>query len=586
MSSPAIPGRSAPATSSQPSGAAVEERRLRARRRAEIRFRLMGVAAVCAAGLALATLVGSLLVQGVSALSAYQITLDVEIPESVDPEGTGDPTVIRRANFNGLLQTALRTEFPQVTARGDLRDLFGLVSSINAGALLDRVIDDPSLVGETVTVEMPISDDADLYFKGRATPRRRITGPAPVDVSIDDAGVVTLTARQDDAFGFLLDDLKREVLAAADAASAEAARREAVVEEDENRARARAAQVETGRARAAELRARALDPTAPEPLGATTPSLLIYIDGGVVKVEEATPDRVTGQALVPLETDAAAPAGDWRMLYLATPEASRRISDSQIVWAEALRDQGRVERVFNGWLFTRSDSREPELAGMKGALIGSVLTMFVTMLMAAPIGVATALYLEEFAPKNRWTTVIEVNINNLAAVPSIVFGLLGLAVFINFFALPRSAPLVGGMVLALMTLPTIIISTRASLKAVPPSIRAGALAVGASPVQTVFHHVLPLAAPGILTGSIIGLAQALGETAPLLMIGMVAFVADPPTGLTSPSTVLPVQIFLWSDSAERSFESRTAALILSLLALMVVLNIVAVVLRRRFERRW
>ncbi len=219
-------------------------------------------------------------------------------------------------------------------------------------------------------------------------------------------------------------------------------------------------------------------------------------------------------------------------------------------------------------------------------MVGSALTLLVTLLLCFPIGVAAAVYLEEFAPKNRWTDLIEVNINNLAAVPSIVFGLLGLAVFLNFFGLPRSAPLVGGMVLALMTLPTIIIASRAALKAVPPSIREAALGVGASPMQVVFGHVLPLALPGILTGTIIGMAQALGETAPLLMIGMVAFIVDVPGGMTSPATVLPVQIFLWADSPERAFVEKTSAAIMVLLAFLVSMNLLAVMLRRRFERRW
>lgn len=234
--------------------------------------------------------------------------------------------------------------------------------------------------------------------------------------------------------------------------------------------------------------------------------------------------------------------------------------------------------------------REPDVAGVKGALYGSILTILVTMLLSVPVGVFAAIYLEEFAPKNRFTDLIEVNINNLAAVPSIVFGLLGLSVFINLFGLPRSAPVLGGLVLSLMTLPTMIIATRAALKAVPPSIREAALGVGASQTQSVFHHVLPLAAPGILTGSIIGLARALGETAPLLMIGMVAFIADPPSlspeGLMEPATVMPVQIFLWYDGAERAFEARTAAAILVLLTLMIGLNALAIYLRRRFERRW
>ena len=268
------------------------------------------------------------------------------------------------------------------------------------------------------------------------------------------------------------------------------------------------------------------------------------------------------------------------------PEDDRRVKDKEIVWIDALDEQGRVETRFNVTFFTSGDSREPELAGIWGAVVGSFLTLVVTLMLSFPIGVLAAAYLEEFAPKNRWTDLIEVNINNLAAVPSIVFGLLGLAVFLNFFGLPRSAPLVGGMVLALMTLPTIIIAARAALKAVPPSVREAALGVGASPLQVLTHHVLPLAMPGILTGTIIGMAQALGETAPLLMIGMVAFIVDIPGGLTDPSTVLPVQIYLWADSPERAFVAKTSAAIMVLLTFLIFMNALAVVLRKRFERRW
>lgn len=253
---------------------------------------------------------------------------------------------------------------------------------------------------------------------------------------------------------------------------------------------------------------------------------------------------------------------------------------------ETLRTDGRLETRFNWLFFQRGDSREPEAAGIKGAIMGSLYTLFVTLALSFPIGVAAAVYLEEFAPKNRLTDIIEVNINNLAAVPSIVFGLLGVAVFINFFHLPRSAPLVGGIVLSLMTLPTIIIASRAALKSVPPSIADAALALGASKVQTITHHVLPLAMPGILTGTIIGMAQALGESAPLLMIGMVAFIVDVPAGVTDPATVLPVQVYLWSDSPERAFTERTSGAIMVLLVFLILMNALAVLLRKQFERRW
>lgn len=262
-----------------------------------------------------------------------------------------------------------------------------------------------------------------------------------------------------------------------------------------------------------------------------------------------------------------------------------RIDQQQAQWVKKLVDNKRVEKRFNFSFFTNGDSREPELAGVKGALTGTILTMLVTLAFSFPLGVAAALYLEEFAPRNRWTDIIEVNINNLAAVPSIIFGLLGLAVIINMFGLPRSAPLVGGIVLTLMTLPTIIIASRASIKAVPPSIREAAMGIGASKMQTTFSHVLPMAMPGIMTGTIIGLAQALGETAPLLMIGMVAFIVDVPTSITDASTVLPVQIFLWADSPERAFLAKTSAAILVLLSFLLVMNSIAALLRKKFENR-
>ena len=268
------------------------------------------------------------------------------------------------------------------------------------------------------------------------------------------------------------------------------------------------------------------------------------------------------------------------------PERERPIKDKQLAWFDSLVADGKVETRFNTRFFSSGASREPELAGIWGAIMGSFFTMMVTLLLSFPVGVGAAVYLEEFAPKNRWTDFIEVNINNLAAVPSIVFGLLGLAVILNFFAVPRSAPLAGGMVLALMTLPTIIIATRAALKAVPPSIREAALGIGASKLQVIGHHVLPLALPGILTGTIIGMAQALGETAPLLMIGMVAFIVDIPADPLSPATVLPVQIYLWSDMPERSFVEKTSAAIMVLLGFLVVMNAIAIYLRRKFERRW
>ncbi len=271
---------------------------------------------------------------------------------------------------------------------------------------------------------------------------------------------------------------------------------------------------------------------------------------------------------------------------LGVDESDRKISDRQVGWMNQLKADGTMHLAFNYGLFTSGASSRAEAAGVGAAAVGSLYMMLTVLALALPIGVAASIYLEEFAPKNRWTDLVEVNINNLAAVPSIVYGLLGLSIFINFMGLPRSASIVGGLVLALMTLPTIIIATRSALKAVPPSIRSAALGVGASKMQMVFHHVLPLAAPGILTGTIIGLANALGESAPLLLIGMVAFVVDVPSTPLDPATALPVQIYMWANEAERAFVERTSGAIIILLVFLVLMNSAAIVLRRRFERRW
>ena len=269
-----------------------------------------------------------------------------------------------------------------------------------------------------------------------------------------------------------------------------------------------------------------------------------------------------------------------------TPESERRISNKVIEYIDKLNEEGRISYEFSDYILAGSASGNPEMAGIKGAFIGSMLTLSVCLLIAFPLGVATAIYLEEIAKKNKITEFIEVNINNLAAVPSVVFGIMGLAIFISIFGMPRSIPLVGGMVLALMTLPTIIISSRAAIRAVPPSVRDAAYGIGASKLQVIFHHVIPLAMPGMLTGTIIGMAQALGETAPLLMIGMVAFIVDVPNSVVDPGTVLPVQIFMWADFAERMFIQKTSAAIIVLLGFLISMNALAVYFRKKLERRW
>lgn len=304
-------------------------------------------------------------------------------------------------------------------------------------------------------------------------------------------------------------------------------------------------------------------------------------------------ERIAGNpGLIGQTVPIAAPVSDDSDLYLKgdmsrdTPADQRRLSDVQIDWLDRMKESGQVTAHFNSALFANGDSTEPELAGVLGAVVGSALMLMVTAFIAIPLGVGAAVYLEEFAPRGRITNLIEVNINNLAAVPSIIYGLLGLALFINWMHLPRASPLVGGLVLALMALPTIIIATRSSLKAVPPSIREAALAMGASRTQTVFQHTLPLAMPGVMTGAIISMAHALGETAPLLLIGMVSFIPGIPGALTEPTGALPSLIYIWENASERAFHERTAAAILVLLAFMIVMNAAAILLRRHFERRW
>jgi phosphate transport system permease protein len=418
--------------------------RLRRRRAAERRLGRLGAAAIGVAGLSLGLLLASIGWSGRTAFLQTQIRLDLSFdPEVLGISATDGPHFhesVAGADTQALVREALRALFPEVQGRSELRSLLSLVSGGARGALRERLLADPSLLGRSVPVWLPADDEVDMLAKGN------------VDADL--------------------------------------------------------------------------------------------------------------------------------------PESDRRLSDAQLAWIRALEAQGRLRTVWSAAFLTNGDSREPEQAGVLGAVVGSLLTLAATLLLAFPLGVSAAVYLEEFAPRNRWTDLIEVNINNLAAVPSIVFGLLGLAVFLNALHLPRSAPLVGGMTLALMTLPTIIIAGRAAIQAVPPSIREAARGIGASPLQVVAHHVLPLALPGILTGTIIGMARALGETAPLLMVGMVAFIVDIPRSLTDAATVLPVQVFLWADSPERAFLEKTSAATLVLLTFLIGMNGAAIWLRQRTERRW
>lgn len=414
---------------------------LKGRYRAEKRFRVYGVLAIVIALGMLVTLFTSIIGKGYTAFMQTELELTVAVSgEALGIGNDRDMAALNRADYQGQIKTALRDMFPEVTDRKQRRELYSMVSDGAAYKLRDMLAENPALIGQKVTMQVPVASDIDMLRKGQ-------------------------------------------------------------------------------------------------------------IDRNV-------------------------------------PETERRVSDFQVGIYDQLTAKGLVGLYFNTALFTQGDSRQPELAGIWGAAVGSFYTLIVTLALSFPIGVAAAVYLEEFAPKNKWTDLIEVNINNLAAVPSIVFGLLGLAVFLQVFGLPRSAPVAGGLVLTLMNLPIIIIASRAALKSVPPSIREAALGLGASKLQTITHHVLPLAMPGMLTGTIIGMAHALGETAPLLMIGMVAFVVDVPHTPMDSATVLPVQIYLWADSPERAFVERTSAAIIVLLGFLVTMNAAAVLLRKKFERRW
>jgi phosphate transport system permease protein len=408
--------------------------RVRARRRSELWLRGLGMGAISIALLMLVIMLTSILTSASGALRQTHVTIEVPIPaDAVDP---ADPF---SANWRSIMQDYIASVFPDAE-RAELRELGGILSNGAQFRVRDAVVADPSLIGQTLTITVPVSDPFDQLAKG-------------------------------------------------------------------------------------------------------------YMDRNA-------------------------------------PEEQRRLNDLQISAFDRFEQAGAISSPINTGLLTYGDSRFPELAGLRGAMIGTIYLLLTTFLIAFPVGIGAAIYLEEFAPKNRLSDFIEVNINNLAAVPSVVFGLLALAVFLNYFGLPRGAPFVGGLTLALMSLPTIIIATRAALKAVPPSIREAALGVGASKQQVVFQHVLPLAMPGIMTGTILAMAQAIGETAPLLLIGMNAFLTSVPTSPFESATTLPTQIFIWADSPERGFVARTSAGIVVLLVVLISMNAVAIYLRRKFERRW
>jgi phosphate transport system permease protein len=593
----------------------IVEASLKRRYAAERRFRLMGAAGVVLGLGFVLILFINIISNGYTAFLQTYVELPVVFDaEEIDPNGTlrdGEldeseiASQLRAVNFRNLTRDALRAEFPEVTGRTELRSLDALLSSGAPLQLRRMVTNDPAVIGTERPVRLLVDDDVDMFMKGRSTPIVRATGKgvATLEGDLNTLGEAVLVKVSDEGLLPLLEQARRRLINNADRLDRRQARlqtsRDAelaaldqgeLTTEEAGEAEREIARnerdIERLEARIQVLREEATGSDELLLSADDAPTFLLRINDGLIKLVALEADRARGEVLVPPTSAAPAEPGTWQTVELTTPADARRVSDQQIAWVLQLQHEGLISKRFNFPFFTGGTSREPELAGIGGAVMGSFYTLALTLLFSFPIAVGAALYLEEFAPKNRITDIIEVNINNLAAVPSIVFGLLGLAVFLNFFGLPRSTPLVAAMVLTLMTLPTIIIASRAALKSVPPSIREAALGVGASPLQARMHHVLPLALPGMMTGTIIGMAQALGETAPLLMIGMIAFIIDVPQGFTDAATVLPVQIFLWADSPERGFIERTSAAIMVLLAFLILMNLTAVLLRRRFERRW
>lgn len=528
-------------------------RRLRRRYAADRLLRFAGAAAIWLAVVLLGVLVISLALAGYKAFYQTKVELEVFL----------DPKVLKaedlpNANYRKLVNDASERYFPGVTSVKDKRDLQAILSADAKYTLRNYVLADPKQIGQTVTLKIALSDPFDQLYKNVIPRQIDILSPQEQRnfvilknrgfVSVTDGGMAVKLDLYIDPAKVNPQDLAagqyKDILMAglnAVFGGGVAASHSAIFSED------------------APDVLKAYVAARPEAVGATLKDFPVPVSPHYATLNKGQ----TPQAVNP-----------------------RFAGGKQLEWFDELEKRGLIRTPFSWELFLNADSRFPEQAGLLGAVTGTFLMLLVCFSLCFPVGIAAAIYLEEFAPKNKLTALIEVNINNLAAVPSVVFGLLGLALFINIFGLPRSSPLVGGLVLSLLTLPTIIIATRASLKAVPPSIRQAAFAIGASKHQVVLHHVLPFAMPGILTGTIIGMAHALGETAPLLLIGMNAFITSPPTGILEPATTLPTQIYSWADSPERGFISRTAAAILVLLAFLVLMNALAVIMRQRFERRW
>lgn len=593
--------------------------RLKKRYWAEWRLKAYGIFAILLAAAALVILVYTIVSKTLTVTNEYYISLDVQLEASERQMATltdGNPDT--SVDLKGPLRDALREASKTQLSGRRARPLYDLVSRFEGYELGGIIEANPDLLGSSYHYEALLDDSVQLYLKGDfgffedAGSRGNLTiKPGESDDQVilemptNALGLARLAMREDRSqegrvFRRSAQDQERafnETQDLLDDATdpAEKERLQGLLDGFD------AQQKDLfGKADAA-LNA-ATDQQHVFTLRGDDPSVFIRVNKGWIKITELASERMVGTIMDPLDSMDAAAEGSWKAYLLETPESVRQINDRQALWLENFKREDRLVTHFNKRVLLSSDSSNAELAGIWGALIGSFWTMMVTFGLVFPIGVMASIYLEEFAPKNRVTDFIEVNINNLAAVPSIVFGLLGLTILLSGVKLfgvdlfdgllktiaedPRSTPLAGGVVLALMSLPTIIIAARASIKAVPPSIRDAALGLGASKLQTSTHHVLPLAMPGILTGSIIAMAQALGETAPLIIIGMNSFIQDPPGGPLDKANVLPSLIYLWNNNSERLFDGKTAVAISVLLIFLILMNALAVVLRKRFERRW
>ncbi|MEO1494073.1 MAG: phosphate ABC transporter permease PstA [Pseudomonadota bacterium] len=593
---------------------------LKKRHWAEVRLKAYGILAIFIAAAALATLLYTVVGKTLGILYEYNavVTVQMDLSEREmrrieDPNPRLVPKLDKPVRAG--LTEVLGAEGLDRRGRRAMNALLSTDAGLELGAMAK---DDPSIIGSEIQYQPLFDDQVQLYLKGDLGRLKDAGTDGTITITAGEAeGEVVITTEPQamtEARLALRERRAREARVARRTANDQAraydettvAIGETTSDEERAALEAQLEQFKQARDAANAIADRAMREATNTQnvfaLSDTDPSLFLRVNGGWIKVTELAPERLRGEIYdAPGALGEIAP-GDWEALELIRPEAERKLNDRQILWLENLRANGQIEKVLNTRLIFKSDSSNAELAGIWGALVGSFWTMVVTFLLAFPIGVCASIYLEEFAPKNKITDFIEVNINNLAAVPSIVFGLLGITVLISGVKLfgielfdgllksitedPRSTPLAGGVVLALMSLPTIIIAARASIKAVPPSIRDAALGLGASKLQTSTHHVLPLAMPGILTGSIIAMAQALGETAPLIIVGMNAFIQDPPGDPLDKANVLPSLIYLWNNNSERLFDGKTAMAITVLLVFLVLMNALAVVLRKRFERRW